>query len=355
MSSCSNCAYVDPIEDAGAVLLRSERADLKEKARDLLVRHGIAYDDANDLLLLPYETKDALLSLLHTVKESFEPRETELLQFGVRPEGSRRGGLPALSSLSQFLSMMKHHDLVDIIQQAHFASHMQPIVELRSMSTFGYEFMLRAAPESKPFQPYELFRVAQETGLHSFLDRQARISAIETSAKHLPNGMKRFINFLPSSIYNPNYCLSHTFFAIERLKLDPNDFVFEVVETERIVDVKHLQSIFDVYKKEGMKVALDDVGSGFATVEVLSQLRPDIVKIDRGLVDGCDTDEAKQRNIQSILDASRDIGAKVLGEGIERKEELAFLSSLGVDYAQGYLFAKPGPVPAEAADWRFVE
>jgi EAL domain-containing protein (putative c-di-GMP-specific phosphodiesterase class I) len=136
---------------------------------------------------------------------------------------------------------------------------MQPIIDLHTRQTFAYEFVLRPARDHAPFSPYELFQAAQETGLHSFLDRQARISAIETSALHLPNGIKRFINFLPSSIYNPNYCLSHTFHAIERLRLDPSDFVFEVVETERIKDINHLQSIFQVYKKEGMKVALDDV------------------------------------------------------------------------------------------------
>ncbi|WJH37134.1 EAL domain-containing protein [Paenibacillus sp. CC-CFT747] len=244
-----------------------------------------------------------------------------------------------------YFARMEQHPLVSIIQENQFTSFLQPILSLREDRITAYECLLRPSPEGSSFRPFELFETARETGLHSFLDRSARISAIETTARLLERGIKRFVNFLPSSIYNPNYCLSHTFAAIDRLEQDPQDFVFEVVETEKIEDIRHLQTIFEVYKKNGMKVALDDVGSGFSTIEVMRRLEPDYVKIDRGLVDHCDEDESKQEEIRRIRELAHSYGGQVLAEGIERNEELAFCRSIGLDLAQGYLIGKPSDKP----------
>jgi EAL domain-containing protein (putative c-di-GMP-specific phosphodiesterase class I) len=201
--------------------------------------------------------------------------------------------------------------------------------------------LLRPHPSGPDFKPFELFEVARETGLHSFLDRQARLCAIETSAAHLKRGTKRFINFLPSSIYNPNYCLSHTFQAIEDLQLDPSDLVFEVVETEKVEDTDHLKKVFKVYKEHGVNVALDDVGQGFSTLALVADLQPDYIKIDRATIDGCDRDKDKQATIGGIIKLAADFGGVVLAEGIERAEEWAFVKSAGVQLGQGYLFGKP--------------
>lgn len=243
-------------------------------------------------------------------------------------------------------SRFKHAELVSIILEHQFSSHMQPIVDA-SEQIIGYEFLLRPAENGKSFSSYELFEVARETGLHSFLDRTARITAIETSALFLPHGVKRFVNFLPSSIYNPDYCLTHTFEAIERLSLDPKDFVFEVVETEQIQHMSILQHIFEVYRSRGMSVALDDVGAGYSTIELMSRLEPDFVKIDRSLIDRCDQDSTKQQKILHIVEMSSRFGGQVLAEGIERMEEFEFCRSIGIELAQGYYFGKPAAQPPD--------
>jgi EAL domain-containing protein (putative c-di-GMP-specific phosphodiesterase class I) len=249
-------------------------------------------------------------------------------------------------NLSMQEARLKHADLVSIILEHQFSSHMQPIVDA-SEQIIGFEFLLRPAEQGRPFSAYELFEVARDTGLHSFLDRTARIAAIETSAVLLPHGVKRFVNFLPSSIYNPEYCLTHTFETIERLSLDPKDFVFEVVETEQIQHMSILQHIFEVYRSHGMSVALDDVGAGFSTIEVMNRLEPDFVKIDRSLVDHCDQDLTKQQQIIDIVEMSRQFGGRVLAEGIERIEEFDFCRSVGIDLAQGYYFGKPTAYPPQ--------
>lgn len=341
--SCPNCSSIAPVQDEGWVLIRADHPALSERLTELQEKEQLAWERSQDRFSLNYSSKEQLLQTLQVLKNSLTEQEQISLLIDIREPGKPDWVPTQAISFQQFTARMEHHNLVHLILGGQFTSYMQPIVDVSSRQVVAYEFLLRAAENGPSFRPYELFTVAQQTGLHSFLDRSARISAIQTSALHLPKGYKRFINFLPSSIYNPNYCLSHTFQAISQCDLDPQDFVFEVVETEKIEDIDHLQNIFEVYRQRGIKVALDDVGSGYSTVDVLSQLKPDYVKIDRGLIDRCDEDEAKQRKIAEILRAASSFGAVVLAEGMERKEEWAYCKTVGIDLAQGYLLGKPGP------------
>ena len=337
--SCSACTTMEPIEDQGAVRIKPLRSLL----RVLLEGSELPCQIESNSILVHYETKEQLLSLLQLISRlpDLYMKQLSISFIGKDRTASRtQQWMP----LSHFEARLENPNLVHIICESKFTSHMQPIVS-SNKDVIGYEFLLRPSPGGTSFHPLNLFEVARETGLHSFLDRASRISAIETSAQYLPRGVKRFINFLPSSIYNPEHCLSHTFEAIQRLELDAADFVFEVVETERVDDVDHLLRIFDAYRSEGMAVALDDVGSGYATLEMMKKLQPDYVKIDRSLVDGCDHRSDNQRKILTILEEAELFGAKVLAEGVERLEEFEFCRSAGVDLAQGYLFGKPMPTP----------
>ncbi|MGE6755369.1 EAL domain-containing protein [Rossellomorea sp. NPDC071047] len=244
-------------------------------------------------------------------------------------------------AVSRFMLLMKHREMVEVIQNGEFISHLQPIIDLSDYSLLGYESLLRAGDQSKSINPGQLFEVAAITGFHSMLDQKARKSAIECRIGQVNPGIKSFINFLPSTIYNPEFCLRHTFQIVNELGLNPEDLVFEVVETEKIEDVEHLKSVLDVYKREGMKVALDDVGSGFATIEMLTLLKPDYVKIDRSFINHCDSVPENQEFLHKVMQIATELNILVLAEGIERKEELLFCKKIGVHYAQGYFIGKP--------------
>ncbi|MBP1157120.1 MULTISPECIES: EAL domain-containing protein [unclassified Paenibacillus] len=345
--SCSGCSRVAPIQDQGWLLVQSTEPSIAEKLQETSTSLMIMQEKKDLRLSFRYDSKEQLLESLSALQAAISEKEQELVKLRIT-ESERPQDTAELSdavSFKQFFARMKHQDVVRIILDGQFTSHMQPIFETATGKIFGYEFLLRASEDGPLFKPFDLFTVAQQTGLHSFLDRSARISAIQTSAQYLPTGYKRFVNFLPSSIYNPNYCLTHTFAAIERLSLDPQDFVFEVVETEKIADITHLQNIFAVYRQHGVKVALDDVGSGFATLGVLSALRPDYVKIDRGLTDHCDEDVEKQQKIHEIIRRAGSFGGVVLAEGMERSEEWEYCKASGIQLAQGYLLGKPSPRP----------
>ncbi|WP_235775528.1 MULTISPECIES: EAL domain-containing protein [Paenibacillus] len=289
--------------------------------------------------VIPYRSRDEILSIIKLLEE-----RDEAGSIAVCLKGRHQHELiERWVSLSQLRVRIVNHGLIDVIINKEFCSYMQPIVN-SAEHIIGFEFLLRPIPGGHCFRPYTLFEVARESGYHSFLDRAALASAIESS-RILPDGMKRFINFLPSSISNPKYCLAHAFEAISAGGLRPEDFVFEVVETEMIRNIGHLAAIFSEYRHHGVHVALDDVGSGFATLEVMEQLRPDYVKIDRDFVSLCDTDLRKQETIREIVEKSGRFGGRVLAEGIERREEFEFCLGLGIELAQGYFFGRPMPEP----------
>ncbi|QPC48122.1 EAL domain-containing protein [Mangrovibacillus cuniculi] len=246
-------------------------------------------------------------------------------------------------NVSRLLSIVHNYKDIQFIQSGKMMSYLQPIITLEDHEIYGYESLLRSNEKDYQLRPGHLFSLANDIGLHSRLDQRAREEAIKARSKVIPNGTKSFINFLPSTIYNPDFCLQHTFSLVEKYAINPQDLIFEVVETERIDDVPHLLSVLKRYKQEGMKVALDDVGAGFATLDVLSALQPDYVKIDRGYITNCHLDTEKQKFLHKVKKLSLDLGFKTLAEGVETKEEYTFCKELGLDLAQGYYIQKPQP------------
>ncbi|WP_226666102.1 EAL domain-containing protein [Metabacillus litoralis] len=236
-----------------------------------------------------------------------------------------------------------HENYVNLIKDGDFISFIQPIVSMQNGELFGYESLLRSKDQS--FYPSQLFEVARKTEMHSILDKKAREVAIKARYNKIPSGVKSFINFLPSTIYNPQHCLKHTFEIVEKYNVDPSDLVFEVVETEKIHNIEHLKSILETYRNHGMKVALDDVGAGYSTLDMLSKLRPDYIKIDRQYIQECHINKENQVFLQNVIHLSKELNITVLAEGIEQKEEYEFLKSINVSLAQGYYIGKPSPEP----------
>lgn len=241
---------------------------------------------------------------------------------------------------AELLEQIANRDTIELIQHGDFESHLQPIIHLDTGERFGYEALLRSRNN---VSPGELFRAANRFGLHSKLDQRARAEAIKATYHAVAPHEKTFINFLPSTIYNPDYCLQHTFEVIDRYGLSADRFIFEVVETEKVQDVAHLQHVFATYKERGMKVALDDVGSGFSTIDMLKRLEPDYVKIDRSYISFCDQDAEKREFLKNVRHLTRSMNITILAEGIERAEEVDVCRELGFDLAQGYFFGKPSP------------
>lgn len=328
LSGCAMCGTVLHIPEQGELLLR-----LPESTQNVTLGKPLRQDDT--YTIYQYFSKHQLEQMLLSVRN----RTAADAMCSVAQKVTHRYPMVSVDAL---LHRVQYPQFTDIIHKRAFQSFLQPIISMNDETIFGFEHLLRT--DKMEVSPAALFDFAAEAGLTSMLDQRARQTAVRKRAQAgITSGVKSFINFLPSTIYNPDFCLRQTFHAVNEYGVDPGDLVFEVVETEKLDDVARLKRIFKRYKQEGMLVALDDVGAGYSTLELVKELEPDFVKIDRAYISYCDRESQKQEFLHKVIDVASSLGTKVLAEGIEREEELIFCKEIGIDLAQGYFVGKPGP------------
>ncbi|MEK3884362.1 EAL domain-containing protein [Paenibacillus sp. PL2-23] len=217
----------------------------------------------------------------------------------------------------------------------------QPIID-RNGELFAHEMLARfVRPEGGLQSPFEVFGAAKLRDRVYALDRMCRMAAIR-SAVHLPK--KVFINFVPTSIYSPAHCLQSTVALAQELGFHSSKFVFEVVESEEVGDIAHLKSILEYYKAGGFQYALDDVGEGFSTAQMLRDITPHYMKLDKSYVQGVAGDPDKQEMAAQMLTMALELGSVPLAEGIEAEEDYEWLREQGFELFQGYWFARPAPI-----------
>ncbi len=217
-----------------------------------------------------------------------------------------------------------------------FTMAFQPIVDLQDNRIDAYEALVRGpAAEGAG---YVLSQVRAEN-TYAF-DQACRVKAIELAARL---GMDRqlSINFLPNAVYQPRACIQTTLKAASRTGFRLDRLTFEILESETIADTKHLQNIIHEYRKHGFKIALDDFGTGYSGLARLAELRPDIVKVDRMLVQDCDKDAYRLAIVAGIVRVGAELGVKVVVEGVEREGEMDAVRSVGARFIQGFYFARP--------------
>ena len=221
-----------------------------------------------------------------------------------------------------------------------FSMAFQPIIDTTTSTVWGYEALIRGP--SGEGAPSILSRVRPEQKYK--FDQACRIKAIELAARLFPRegAMPRLsINFLPNAVYEPAACLRATLAAARKSDFPREAIMFEFTESELVRDTTHLQSIITEYRKQGFITALDDFGAGFAGLGLLADFQPDLIKLDMALIRGIDGSHPRQVIVAGVMHIARELGIKVLAEGIETEAEFAVLRSAGVTLHQGYLFAKP--------------
>jgi EAL domain-containing protein (putative c-di-GMP-specific phosphodiesterase class I) len=249
-------------------------------------------------------------------------------------------------TLAQSGARIDHADLLPLFRDEMnaFRSVYQPIVSLaggQATEVIGYEALLRATGATGPVMPDEMFAAAAAAGWLHVLDRVGRTSAIRGAAGWLGDDLL-FVNFIPTSIYRPEVCLRTTEEAAEQAGVRLDQLVFEVTESEKVPDMEHLATVFEYYKRRGCMVALDDLGAGFSSLNMLIGLRPDIVKLDKQIVQGL-PDPVSTTAIAAIVAITHSYGGRVLAECIETAEQAEAATELGVDLGQGWLFGYPQP------------
>jgi len=248
-------------------------------------------------------------------------------------------------TLRQWLDLDEARDLGALIEEARVETWFHPIWDVATETLFGWECLLRGVEaDGARVPPGVLFSQARKVGMTFPLDRLARLTALQTAHDRGIDEVL-FINFIPTAIYDPVFCLRTTVDLAEALGIPNDRIVFEVVETEQVEDDRHLKAIVDFYKDRGFRVALDDVGSGYSSLNLLASLRPDILKVDLAIVRGIDADPVKQSVFRALAGVAAETGARLLAEGVETPEELAYVAGAGAHLVQGFLWGPPRSDP----------
>jgi EAL domain-containing protein (putative c-di-GMP-specific phosphodiesterase class I) len=280
--------------------------------------------------------------LFHRLARELTAAETEALRVVTDPpvEGAAlTARLLTAPTLAVELARRGVTVEVGVLAEAEFWSVYQPIVSLADRSVVAHEALLRGVVDDREVGGGDLFFVAEQAGWLHRLDRIGRESAIAGAVPWLGDD-DLFVNFNPTSIFRPQVCLASTERVVHDTGIDPGQLVFEVVESHAIADRGHLVSILDHYRSLGWRVALDDVGAGWSSLSLLAAVRPEVVKLDKALVQELPDDGARTV-LKAVTDLAHQLGAVVVAEGIETERLADEVTALGADLGQGWLFGRP--------------
>jgi EAL domain-containing protein (putative c-di-GMP-specific phosphodiesterase class I) len=243
-------------------------------------------------------------------------------------------------------SRQRRKRLFELVLEGQVRSVYEPIVEVETRTVFGYEALARGPEGTELHAPIRLFEMAGEQDLLFQLDCLCRRSALD-GARDYPRGAKLFINVRPTTIHDPSFRAETVHKTLERCELTPSDVVFEISEQESIENFEIFREVRDYYTKLGFQIALDDTGTGYASLEAVMELAPNFIKVDRAFVAGIDADVGRQGMLRALQSVAEQIGAQIVAEGLDTIEELEMLRELGIAYGQGWLFGKPHPLRSD--------
>lgn len=227
----------------------------------------------------------------------------------------------------------------------------QPVVDIVERRTLGYEALTRVG--SDRFRSVEtLFQAAEEHDVLWSLERLCRQKALDDLPALDPDGLL-FLNVEAESIQDPHLRQADFIDRLEAAGLAPNRLVLELTERSIVRDFTAFRRTLAAFREIGFRLAMDDVGSGYAGLRAIAEIGPDFIKADMTLVRRLHENALKRELIDTIRRFSDSTGITLVAEGVESVEELEALDRLGVRCAQGYLFARPDRPPA-APDWERI-
>lgn len=212
---------------------------------------------------------------------------------------------------------------------------LQPIVELSTATAAGFEALTRFEPA--PQRPDEWFALSARVGLRIELELAAAASALEWLDRPELTGYLS-VNLSPEAVTDPR--LADLLGA-----RDLSRVVLELTEHDRIADYAVVEAALAPHRAQGLRLAVDDAGAGYASFGHILRLQPELIKADLSLIRDIDSDPARQALLSALLTLARASGARVIAEGVETQAEYDTLGRLGVYAVQGYLLARPAEQP----------
>jgi EAL domain-containing protein (putative c-di-GMP-specific phosphodiesterase class I) len=331
--SCALCTVMGRRTEPTTYLFPST-PDMGMQLTEVLAQHGVGFEPrANLIALSDARDPSRVVALLRQILS--EPERQDLTMF--QSDGRE---FPRPRSLDDWWQV--HHTgwFASALSSDRFTTWFQPIVDTNVHRPLGYECLIRLETD-RTYTGSEILAAARLHDEISAFDSYARCLAIRSAARQSPSG-HYFVNFLPSAIYNAQSCLRSTMNTLAACNMSPENIVFEAVESDPGSGPEHLRRICDYYRSEGFGFALDNVGTGAHSLQTVSNLRPDYIKLDRHLVRNAE-EPVCAATIRRLVELAEQLNIVVIATGVERARTMENLWLLGVEYMQGYLFGRPAP------------
>ena len=241
--------------------------------------------------------------------------------------------------------------LEKILQDKTLFPVYQPIVTLEKSLVYAHEALIRG-PQATPLHtPDALFRAADAEHLRFELEHAA-LSTILTNwgARSAPGRL--FVNISATALLRmfQRWGTEHLVRLVSQRGVRPRELVLEITEHERVPDMDALSSAVTAIRSTGVSLALDDFGDGRSSLRLWSQLKPEIVKIDRYFIHELSSQGDKLKTVQALQQIASIFGSALVAEGIETAADLRVLRDLGIAYGQGYFLGYPEPDPKPLVD-----
>ncbi|MCZ8516535.1 EAL domain-containing protein [Paenibacillus filicis] len=233
--------------------------------------------------------------------------------------------------------------VLDILKREQISVLAQPIMNLASGEIFGWEILTRGPRNSPLHTPGELFEMAFQADLLSKLEFLVIRKAVEEISLR---GIREqvFLNVTPVTLCHPLF-LHHMLETVKEFdNISSSQIVLEITERHAIRDFQYTGSVMAAFRAHGFRFAVDDAGAGYSSLQSISELIPDMIKIDRSVISNIDQASVKQSLLRALLHFADNINCQVIAEGVERKEEAAMLLQMQVQMVQGFYFARPQPL-----------
>ena len=220
--------------------------------------------------------------------------------------------------------------------------YFQPIIG-EKQKIFGFESFVRArALDGSIIGGDKIIKASKALNIEFMIDRHLQVQAVKTFADSDCTGFL-FVNFFPGFIHRPAVYLEGLSEAAKMFGIVPKHLVLEFTRSETSRDMKHLKSVCDYARLQGYSIALDDITTIDNAKKLVSEIRPDFVKIDSQALGKLDS-TATRSIISQIVEMVHAIGSIIIAEGVETEESYEQLKFLGVDLFQGYYFSPPAPI-----------
>lgn len=237
----------------------------------------------------------------------------------------------------QGIESARREVLQRLIAERRVRSVFHPIVRIADGGAVGHEALTRPLGEHGFDSVEELFAFAESTDLLGEFERLCRATAIRSAALLEGRGLL-FLNCSARAVEDPDWSGGQVDALLAENGMSPSDVVIEITERLAVTQIDAFSLALRAFKERGYRVAVDDMGAGYASLQSLASIEPEFLKFDVSLVRDIDRSSIKRSLLESLRSLADKIRARVIAEGIEREEERATLMALGVELGQGFLF-----------------